>query len=70
MRSVVVRERNATISSTPAAERLRPPARTAIDNFFLAGDWTATGLPVTIESAIRSGTAAARVLLDGGREEP
>ena len=64
VRSVVVRERNATISSTPAAERLRPPARTAIDNFFLAGDWTATGLPPTIESAVASGDRAAELLVE------
>ncbi|NVN12421.1 FAD-dependent oxidoreductase, partial [Nguyenibacter vanlangensis] len=43
-------------------ERLRPGARTALDNLFLAGDWTATGLPATIEGAMRSGATAAQAL--------
>ncbi|HZQ13867.1 MAG TPA: hydroxysqualene dehydroxylase HpnE [Pseudolabrys sp.] len=55
----VVRERRATIATDPAQQALRPPARTAWDNVVLAGDWTATGLPPTIESAIRSGERAA-----------
>jgi uncharacterized protein with NAD-binding domain and iron-sulfur cluster len=59
VRSVVVREKQATISCTPAAERLRPPAETPLDNLFLAGDWTATGLPPTIEGAVQSGERAA-----------
>ena len=63
-RSVVVRERNATISNTPAAERLRPSAHTPIANLFLAGDWTATGLPPTIESAAASGDRAAALLVE------
>src|SRR5262249_13128971 len=46
--AVVVKERQATVSPTPDAERLRPPARTALRGFVLAGDWTATGLPPTI----------------------
>ncbi len=57
----VVRERRATIATDPRQEALRPPAQTAWDNIFLAGDWTATGLPPTIESAIRSGERAARL---------
>ncbi|ACI51586.1 squalene-associated FAD-dependent desaturase [Gluconacetobacter diazotrophicus PA1 5] len=56
----VVRERRATFAATPAQERLRPGTRTVLDNLFLAGDWTATGLPATIEGAIRSGAAAVR----------
>jgi squalene-associated FAD-dependent desaturase len=59
VRSVVVKEKHATISCTPAAERLRPAAETPLDNLFLAGDWTATGLPPTIEGAVRSGERAA-----------
>ena len=59
LRSVVVKEKHATISTTPAAERLRPAPVTPIDNLFLAGDWTATGLPPTIESAVLSGDRAA-----------
>jgi squalene-associated FAD-dependent desaturase len=61
LQSVVVKEKQATISVTPAAERLRPAATTPIANFFLAGDWTSTGLPPTIESAVYSGRRAAEL---------
>lgn len=57
----VVRERRATIAADPRTETLRPPAKTAWRNLFLAGDWTDTGLPPTIESAIRSGERAAQL---------
>ena len=57
----VVRERRATIATDPQQESLRPAAQTAWDNLFLAGDWTDTGLPPTIESAIRSGERAAKL---------
>ena len=59
LRSVVVKEKHATISCTPSAERLRPGPETPLDNLFLAGDWTATGLPPTIEGAVLSGERAA-----------
>jgi squalene-associated FAD-dependent desaturase len=59
----VVKERRATGAATAAQERLRPGARTDLANLVLAGDWTATGLPGTIEGAIRSGRKAAEVLL-------
>jgi squalene-associated FAD-dependent desaturase len=59
----VVKERRATFAATAAQERLRPGPRTALANLVLAGDWTATGLPATIEGAIRSGGAAADMLL-------
>ncbi len=55
----VVKERRATFAQTPAALKLRPGARTAWQNLLLAGDWTDTGYPATIESAIRSGNNAA-----------
>ena len=55
----IVKEKRATFAATPATLRRRPGARTAWRNLFLAGDWTATGLPATIEGAIRSGEAAA-----------
>jgi len=64
LRSVVVKERHATIATTPEAERRRPPVATAIDNLFLAGDWIATGLPPTIESATLAGHRAARATAD------
>jgi hydroxysqualene dehydroxylase len=59
VRSLVVREPEATFSSDPAAEELRPGPRTFVKGFYLAGDWTRTGLPATIEGAVRSGLAAA-----------
>lgn len=55
----VVRERRATFAATPEENAKRPPARTRWNNLFLAGDWTATGLPATLESAVRSGNRAA-----------
>ncbi len=59
----VLREKRATFAATPAQERRRPSARTAFRNLALAGDWTATGLPATIEGAIRSGHSAADLFL-------
>jgi len=64
LQTVVVKEKQATISGTPAAERLRPAAATPIGNFFLAGDWTSTGLPPTIESAVYSGRRAAELVAE------
>jgi squalene-associated FAD-dependent desaturase len=55
----IVKERRATFAQTPEQEARRAPARTPWSNVFLAGDWTATGLPATIEGAIRSGGWAA-----------
>jgi squalene-associated FAD-dependent desaturase len=68
--SRLIKEKRATFAQTPAQIARRPGPRTQWRNVALAGDWTATGLPVTIESAIRSGAAAAQALLSGGREEP
>jgi zeta-carotene desaturase len=62
VRSMVVREKMATFSGRPEVLTLRPRARTAVANFALAGDWTDTGLPGTIEGAVRSGFAAARII--------
>ncbi len=55
----VVRERRATFAATPAEDAKRPGAATKFSNLYLAGDWTDTGLPATIEGAIRSGNRAA-----------
>jgi squalene-associated FAD-dependent desaturase len=55
----VYKERRATMRATPGSDRLRPPSRTHVPGLFLAGDWTATGLPPTIESAVWSGHRAA-----------
>jgi squalene-associated FAD-dependent desaturase len=65
----VVREYDATISHTVGTAKLRPSSRTRFDNFFLAGDWTATGLPATIEGAVQSGQECARIVLGGSRIE-
>jgi len=59
----VVKERRATIAATYAQEARRPGVRTPFANIVLAGDWTATGLPGTIEGAIRSGRAAAAEIM-------
>ena len=61
-RSLVMREAEATFASDPAAEGLRPANATPVAGLFLAGDWTRTGLPATIEGAVRSGREAARLL--------
>jgi hydroxysqualene dehydroxylase len=61
----IVREKRATFAATPAEAARRPGAATSWSNLALAGDWTATGLPSTIEGAIRSGAVAAAVLARG-----
>jgi squalene-associated FAD-dependent desaturase len=58
----IVRERRATFAATPAQDLKRPRAATNWPNLFLAGDWTDTGLPATIEGAIRSGNRAAQMI--------
>lgn len=58
----IVKERRATFASTPRQMARRPGPRTAFANLVLAGDWTDTGLPATIEGAVRSGYAAATAL--------
>ncbi len=64
--SYVIKEKRATFSSTPEIERMRPSAETSLKNFFLAGDWTNTGLPATIEGAIQSGFYAAGLIKERG----
>jgi squalene-associated FAD-dependent desaturase len=61
----IVRERRATFAATPEQNALRPGATTAFKNLFLAGDWTDTGLPATIEGSVRSGDRAADIVLAG-----
>ncbi|HWA92903.1 MAG TPA: hydroxysqualene dehydroxylase HpnE [Rhizomicrobium sp.] len=58
----IVKERRATFAALPAQDAKRPGTRTRWTNLLLAGDWTATGLPATIEGAIRSGHKAASLL--------
>jgi squalene-associated FAD-dependent desaturase len=62
----VTRERHATFRQACGTARLRPGARTALPSVFLAGAWTDTGWPDTMESAVRSGLIAARCALDPG----
>ena len=56
----ILKEKRATFAATPAQDALRPATKTRWSNLALAGDWTQTGLPATIEGAIRSGVKAAR----------
>ena len=58
----VVKERRATFAQTPEEVRRRPKTRSGFANVFLAGDWIDTGLPATIESAVRSGHLAAQAV--------
>jgi len=67
VKSTVIKEAAATFSPEPGVDRLRPTQHTPVKGFYLAGDWTATGWPATMEGAVRSGYLAAEVLLkDGG----
>ena len=59
----VVTEHGATFAVRPGIEALRPPQRTPVDGLFLAGDWTDTGWPATMEGAVRSGYLAAQEIL-------
>jgi squalene-associated FAD-dependent desaturase len=63
LRSWVVTEHGATFAVRPEVDALRPPQRTPIAGLFLAGDWTATGWPATMEGAVRSGYLAAEAIL-------
>lgn len=61
-RAHVVKELRATFSAAPGLEEQRPLSVTAIDNLFLAGDWTRSGWPATMEGAVRSGYLAAEAV--------
>ena len=62
----IVKEKRATFAATPEQDAKRPPSKTRWRNLFLAGDWIQTGLPATIEGALRSGEAAARLVSGRG----
>jgi uncharacterized protein with NAD-binding domain and iron-sulfur cluster len=59
----VTRERQATFRGTPGTQRLRPPTDTTVPGVFLAGAWTDTGWPATMEGAVRSGLSASLAAL-------
>lgn len=63
VQATVIKEAAATFSPAPGCDRWRPGSRTTIGNLFLAGDWTATGWPATMEGAVRSGYRAAEEIL-------
>ena len=60
----IVTDPTAVLSVRPGVEQFRPPTRTAVGNLFLAGDWTATGWPSTMEGAVRSGRSAAAAVAE------
>jgi squalene-associated FAD-dependent desaturase len=66
VKATVIKEVNATYSALPGADSYRPPSRIAWPHFFLAGDWTATGWPATMEGAVRSGYRAAEEVVKAG----
>jgi squalene-associated FAD-dependent desaturase len=63
LRARVVTEHAATFSAVPGVDRWRPPQGSPLRNLLVAGDWTATGWPATMEGAVRSGYLAAEALL-------
>jgi len=63
LKATVIKEAAATFSPQPGVDRWRPIQRTSIGGLFLAGDWTATGWPATMEGAVRSGYLAAEAVL-------
>jgi zeta-carotene desaturase len=65
-RATVIKEVAATFSPAPDCDPWRPPSRTPVANLFLAGDWTQTGWPATMEGAVRSGYLAAESILAAG----
>jgi len=71
LKAVVVKETESTISFPPGTDALRPGPESPLSNLFLAGDWTATGWPPTMEGAVRSGyRAAERVAAAAGNPQP
>jgi squalene-associated FAD-dependent desaturase len=63
VKATVIKEAAATFSPEPGVDRWRPKQQTAVPRLFLAGDWTATGWPATMEGAVRSGYLAAEAVL-------
>ncbi|MBI4220864.1 MAG: FAD-dependent oxidoreductase, partial [Chloroflexi bacterium] len=69
-RFLSVKQVQATFRCTPGSAALRPAQRTPVPNLFVAGDWTATGWPSTMESAVRSGNLAAEALGEAFASSP
>jgi len=71
LKATVVKEVHATYSALPGSDSYRPASRTRWARIFLAGDWTATGWPATMEGAVRSGYRAATEVAasSGGKDE-
>lgn len=67
VRHLVIRQHDATFAPAPGCQQLRPGSRTPVDNLFLAGDWTDTGWPATMEGAVRSGAACAEAIEDASK---
>ena len=70
LKATVIKETAATFSPEPGSDRWRPAQSTPLANLFLAGDWTATGWPATMEGAVRSGYLAAETILNTAGEIP
>ncbi|HTQ60304.1 MAG TPA: hydroxysqualene dehydroxylase HpnE [Candidatus Solibacter sp.] len=68
LKATVIKEAAATFSPQPGVDRWRPMQQTSIAGLFLAGDWTATGWPATMEGAVRSGYLAAEAVLRSAGE--
>jgi uncharacterized protein with NAD-binding domain and iron-sulfur cluster len=64
VKGTVIKETSATFSPEPGCDRWRPAQTSPIANLYLAGDWTATGWPATMEGAVRSGYLAAEAILE------
>jgi zeta-carotene desaturase len=64
VKSTVIKEVAATFSPEPGSDQWRPGPRCSVENLFLAGDWTRTGWPATMEGAVRSGYIAAEAILN------
>jgi squalene-associated FAD-dependent desaturase len=64
VKGTVIKETSATFSPEPGCDRWRPAQSSPIANLYLAGDWTATGWPATMEGAVRSGYLAAEAILE------
>ncbi len=63
LKATVIKEVNATFSPEPGVDRWRPSQEIGVRNLFVAGDWTRTGWPATMEGAVRSGYLASEALV-------